>query len=487
MFKRLRNLIILGLVAIAAAAFIRVRATAQPANSGRSSAVQETSTIDKGDILITVPATGPIQANQTMSLSFPVSGKVTTVNVNEGDHVLKGQTIATLDNQAALDAVAQAQAKLIAQQVALNQIIAKPRPVDVNVAQANLDVARARLTSGSGSDPVQAQIDTLNVQSAKNQLWQTELTRDANNQQKAQLQSSPKTAAQANNLPSDTTNNANITSKSYDVQIAQSQQAADQSKGNGSNIASAQAAIESAQVDLNNLLNGGNPDDIARAQSQLQAAQASLDLAKDNLSKLTLVAPFDGVVARLNLHVGEATPNGAGVVFLDTSSYYVEVPVSEGDIASIAVGQPVTLTLDALPGVTVNGKVSRVAQTGTKSGDVVTYTVRIDMDPAGQPMLPAMSSTVNIATQQVTNVVRVRNRFVRLDRATGKTFVTVRQPSGGVREVEVSLGLRNDTYSEVKSGLQVGDVVALASTGGTGGPGGPGAGPALRLGGIGGR
>jgi multidrug efflux pump subunit AcrA (membrane-fusion protein) len=55
----------------------------------------------------------------------------------------------------------------------------------------------------------------------------------------------------------------------------------------------------------------------------------------------------------------------------------------------------------------------------------------------------------------------VRNHFVRLDRAAGKAYATVRQPDGRYREVEIVLGLRNDTYSEVKRGLAVGDLVAV--------------------------
>ena len=70
-------------------------------------------------------------------------------------------------------------------------------------------------------------------------------------------------------------------------------------------------------------------------------------------------------------------------------------------------------------------------------------------------MLPSGSET------QISNSVRIRNRFVRVDRLAGKAYATVRQPDGSYKEVEISLGLRNDTYSEVKQGLAVGDTVTL--------------------------
>jgi hypothetical protein len=72
-----------------------------------------------------------------------------------------------------------------------------------------------------------------------------------------------------------------------------------------------------------------------------------------------------------------------------------------------------------------------------------------------------MSATTTITVNQLTNVLRVRNRFVRLDRKTGRASVIVRQPDGKLREVDVTLGLRNETFSEVKRGLTDGDIVVV--------------------------
>ncbi len=485
MYKRFRTLIIIALIAIGVAVLIRFRLNARAVNGG-ATVVQEMTTVDQGDILLTVSATGPIKARQNVSLAFLVTGKVTSINANEGDSVRQGQTIAMLDSQAYLDAIALAQQKVAAQQIALEKLTTKPRPEDLDVYQASLNVAKAKLKSAkSGPSKIQQQIDQLNIEKAKNQLWQTELDRDNVNKQKADLEKNPRTAPQAASLPSDNKTNAGIAASDFQVQIAQANLAADQAKsGDPASIAAAEAQITSAQVALDNLLKGGNQDDVARTQAQLQAAQAALELAKANLAKATLLAPFDGILAKVNLHVGETPPAGPAAVVLDASAFYVDVPVDEADVSRIAVGQPVTLTLDALPGVTVNGKVSRIADTSIKSGDVVTYTIHIDIDPAGHPLLSAMSATATITTDQIKNVVRVRNRFVRLDRTTNQAFANVRQPDGTFKEVEITLGLRNDTYSEVKSGLAAGDVIAVLQNSstllapGTGNQGGGFGGPA---------
>lgn len=495
MFTRLRNLALIGVVLIAIAGVARMITTPQQTVSAQSgSATQDTAKVERGGVAVTVSATGSIEANQSVSLSFVTTGVVKTINVREGDHVRKGQTLATLDTTSAQDALLLAQAAVSSQEIALRALTDKPRQVDINVYQAALDVAKAQLKeSSSGTSAITNQINAVKVESAKNTLWQTELTRDASNQQKTKLASDPRTAQQAANMPTDQQNNANIQASDYDVQIAQAQAAASKSSGGSvSGIASAQAAVTSAQVALDNLLNGGDKDDIAQAQANLKSAQHALDSAKADLAKTSLVAPFDGVVATINLNVGETAPTSDAVVMLDTSNFYVDVPIDETDISQVEVGQSVTLTVDALPGKAITGKVAQIATTSTLSGNVVTYTVRINIDPTDQPLRSAMSTTATITTQQANQVLRVLNRYITTNSSTGKSFVNVRQPDGTFKAVEVTLGLRNGTYTEIKSGLSEGDVVTSGATtqtsgstttsGGAGRPGGVG----IPLGGAGG-
>jgi multidrug efflux pump subunit AcrA (membrane-fusion protein) len=481
MYKRLGYVILVGTILIGVAAFVRNRSLAQPGSS--AAGVQEVGAAERGDILVTVSATAPLQAKRQVSLTFPITGKVTTVNVEEGDFVRKGQVIAMLDTQVYQDNLAAAEANVLAKQIALQKLQEKPRQVDIDAAQANLNLAQARFkeASASGTDKLQAQIDQLNVDKAKTSLWQSQLQRDADDKAKADLQKDPRTAPMASSLPSDRQHNKDLTSKEFDVQIQQSMQTSDQSKmGDISSMANAQAQVTSAQVALDNLIKGPGAEDIAQAQAQVDASQAAVEQVRRNLAKGSLVAPFDGVVARLNVHLGEAAPTtGPAAIMLDTSTFYVDVAVDERDIAKVATGQIAALTFDGLPGVSVNGKVTYIAPTATRNGDVVTYLVRAEIDPAGQTLLTSMSATVGIITDQAKDVVRLRNRFIRLNRATGKALVDVLQADGSYKQVEVTLGLRNDTYSEIKSGLNAGDGVGILTnrsrtTGSFGGPGGTG-------------
>ncbi|HVO44047.1 MAG TPA: efflux RND transporter periplasmic adaptor subunit, partial [Aggregatilineales bacterium] len=321
------------------------------------------------------------------------------------------------------------------------------------------------------------QIDQYNVELAKNQLWQAQLARDLNNQKKADLLSNPKTAPQAASLPSDTANNKSLNAPTYGVTIAQDNLAADQTKGgNAGSIMSAQAAVTSAQASLNALMAGPNPDDVKQAQANLASAQAAVVSAQQDLAKTRLVAPFDGQVAQVNLSVGQYAPTNQDVVLLDVSSFYVDLPVAELDIANVKVGETVNLHFDSLPNAAIQGKVILVADTAN-TGTPVTYTVRVVIDPAGQPLLSALSATANIVTSNAANVIRLPNRFIRIDRTRNQTFATVQQPDGSFKEVALQIGTTNDTYTEVKSGLNVGDVVITPQAFLNGGSGGPGGGP----------
>ncbi len=492
MYKRLRNLFVLGCIVILVVAFVRVRFL-EPGSGEDNAAVEETSVVDRGDIVLTVGATGPAHAKTEVALAFPSTGDVAQVNVTEGSRVLKGQTLASLDTRTLQTALQNTQLAFNLQQVAYNSIVSTPRDVDLNAARAALDAAKAQLSASyiGGYDPLQVRIAELQLELAKNAAWQSQLQRDQavaesniappdiitqlyaqiwrlppdqRNQalQVLALLTAP-SALGSSLLPSPKDAEAQVRKTGYDVQIAQAQLDESKSKhGDVGSVASAQLAVTSAQAALDKLLEGADPQSLAIAGAEMKAAQTAIDLAAYNLSRSTLLAPFDGVVAKINLTPGEPAPmDKPAVILLDDSSFYVDIPVDEVDIAKVAEGQPVTLAFDSLPGEIVTGRVSRIAQTALGVGDVVTYAVRVEIDAAGHAIRSGMSATATITVSQLKDALRVRNRFVRLDRKTGRATVIVRQASGSLREVVVTLGLRNETYSEVKAGLSEGDMVAV--------------------------
>jgi HlyD family secretion protein len=152
--------------------------------------------------------------------------------------------------------------------------------------------------------------------------------------------------------------------------------------------------------------------------------------------------------------------------------------VDEIDIGRIRQGQPAEISLDAFAEQTFAGTVTDIApRPAEKEGDsIVTYEVTITLDPSGQPLnlLTGMTATAAIQTRQLKDVVVVPNRAIQIDRAgSGEPVVFVEKLDGQGQStrVEVELGSRNGSVTEVVAGLEEGDQVIIRQRLETGGPG----------------
>src|SRR5262249_12025900 len=133
--------------------------------------------------------------------------------------------------------------------------------------------------------------------------------------------------------------------------------------------------------------------------------------------------------------------------------------IDEAYVARISIGQAVNLQFDALPGVMLPGNVTRIGQTGDRSGSIITYVVRVAINPTGEPLLPSMTTTATIINGSAKDVVRIPNRYITVENSLKKPYAIVQQQDGSDKTVEITLGLRDDAMSEVKSGLKAGDIV----------------------------
>ena len=155
------------------------------------------------------------------------------------------------------------------------------------------------------------------------------------------------------------------------------------------NIAFGQRNAAQAQLDL--LEAGSTQEQIEAAQGRVAQAQAALDEA-------TLSAPFDGMIAELNANVGEMAGPGLRIASIaDLNQWQVETDdLSEVDVVNVQPNAPVSITVDALPGVTLNGQVkSIVPRSAVKRGDV-TYTVRVAVTDPDPRLKWGMTASVDI-------------------------------------------------------------------------------------------
>ncbi|MFQ5669210.1 MAG: efflux RND transporter periplasmic adaptor subunit [Acidobacteriota bacterium] len=262
------------------------------------------------------------------------------------------------------------------------------------------------------------------------------------------------------------------------------------------------------------------------AKNRIQQAEASLNEARDQLGRCRILSPMDGVVIRKNAEVGEVaisgTLNNQGSLLLtiaDLSVMKTEVDVDETDVVDGAVGQDVSVSLDAFPSREFKGKVTRIANSAIQTASApgqrqsADYKVEVTLLESDPKIRPGLSATARITTSRREGVpsVPIQALVVReaddqkseepsraLSGGTGVAMAASRAPSPGApssggksgepeeksappekekekknKEVEgvfvvrdgkavfvpVETGIAGEKYFEVASGLRVGDQV----------------------------
>ena len=240
----------------------------------------------------------------------------------------------------------------------------------------------------------------------------------------------------------------------------------------GQNLATQQASYEE-------LLSGPNPLDIQSDQLAIEQAQNNLTDAQNTLADYTIRAPFNGVIAAVNVSVGDNASPGTAVATIITPQQYAEVPLNEVDAAKVQVGDKATLTFDALPNLTVAGHVTEMDTIGTVSQGVVTYNVQVTLDTQDPQIKPGMSVSANIITDVAQNVVGLPSSAVHTQGQTSYVLVVPRNIvastfadgsvalSGSPETVPVTTGITDGTNIEITSGLQAGEEVVLRTSAGT--------------------
>ncbi len=204
--------------------------------------------------------------------------------------------------------------------------------------------------------------------------------------------------------------------------------------------------------------------DVAQAQAKLKATRVEQ-------GRVALYAPFDGIVAKIVGELGEySTPSPPGVPtppaidLIDDRCLYVSAPMDEVDAPKIAIGQPVRVTLDALPGKTLPGKVRRVAPyvlAVEKQARTVEIEVDFERPAEASGLLVGYSADVEIVLDGHDEVLRIPTAAIQ----EGNKVLVLNDDR--LEERRIKTGLANWEYTEVTDGLQPGEriVTSLERTG----------------------
>lgn len=402
--------------------------------------------VERGTLLAVVNATGTIQPEKQTTLAFRGAGRVAEVGVQEGDFVQAGQVLARLETTELEFAIQQAELALATAQTQLLRLQRPPSEHDLATAEAALESARAsynKLLAGPSKEEIKV---------ARTNLAQSE----------AALEQAQAAYDRVSDRP-------DVAMLPQALQLEQATIAYEAAKANfelstrrptAAELASARSAVIQAESSLARLQEGASEEEIVLAQLQVEQAQLSLDQARHQLEGSELVAPHEGTITQVGIKEGELTGGQPAVVLTDSSRYHVQVGIDEIDIGRVAVGQQVTVFLDALPGEMLAGEIDQIASTAQMDTGIVSYKMTVRLAPTDAPLRAGMTANVDVVTERREDVLLVPNRFVRIDRLTGQTFVD-KLVGNEIQPIEIQVGLRDETYSEVLAGLQAGDSIVL--------------------------
>ena len=462
--------------------------------------------VKRGNLVNSISATGSVSSLQSATISWQTSGKVGNVAATLGQTVKADDVLASLDPNTLSPSIIQAQSDLISAQQALADL-QKPQPLQIAQAESNLATAQTNLndltnptalaisqaeaavvtaqanvttaqnaytTIMKGGRGTQLAIDTARADVLLAQqnvdLWQTNydnIPGDPTNDYRKASALSNLTASQNALAHAQATLNwyigppdpAEVTQRTSDLnvakaQLADAQQKLDQLKNpTQSDIDLAKAKVEDAQTALDTAKAGPTADDLLLAQNKVTLAQIEVNQAK-------LTAPFDGTITSVSVLPGDLVSNGKAAFTIDNmSKMLIDLSVSEIDVHQIKVGQPVSVTFDAIPNKEYAGQVSQIGMVGTLSQGSVYFDVTVQLTNVDSTVKPGMTAVANIEVAKADNVLEVPNRAIQTQ---GKNKFVVVISNGTEQQVPVTVGLVSDTMSEVSSpNLKEGDQVLV--------------------------
>ncbi|MFW6082658.1 MAG: efflux RND transporter periplasmic adaptor subunit [Chloroflexota bacterium] len=447
--------------------------------------------VERGDVLVSVSGSGAIKPARRVDLAFEIGGEVIGVPVDVGDEVQQGDRLVNLDTEQLSLQVTQAEASLAAAEAQLAKLEAGAKPEDVAVNESNLRGAAAQV------DVAEAELDQVAAGAKKSDIAAAEadLASAITQQKKAEdwheatLKCVTVSRSPGDVIPIDDGGVITLTEKfekticpllgvpeeqaRYRLQAAnqaleaararleQTETGPEQNMLSALrfNVAAAVAQRDAAQAQLDLLLAGPTETQIAAVQANVDQARAAVEQAQLALDQAALKAPFEGVVAAINVTVGERAATGIPIVTLiDTSQFHVTIAVDELDVASLAVGQKAEVSFDALPDVVISGTVRSIAHATTLGEGVAAYDVQIDLAPTDAAIRADMTATATVIVEEIRDALKVPTWAIHVDQATGEYYVQ-RRTGTGVQRVNVKLGARQGAIAQVLAGLSEGDVV----------------------------
>lgn len=410
-----------------------------------------TKQVDLGTFPQNIEVTGQIATGEDTQIGSPVSGRIVSVYVREGDSVSAGQTIAQLDQTDQMTRLQQARAQADSSRSTLQQAIneskaapgrtlASIRAAEQQVRQA--EQALAKIRAGSRTEEIAQAKAAVDRTSSDLKLAKSDLERKrrlyregaiaqvdveaAENRYEVAL-AAYESAVQTLNLTNDPT-------RDEDIRIAESQLA---------------AAREQLKVQKATQITDANfKERIDAARANLRSAEEGIRLAQKALADTVIRAPFSGRIVGKPAQAGAVMGPGSVVARLvNAQGVYFEAEVPEAVIPKVELGAPVAVTVDALSGAQFAGKVSAI---NPLASDVARlYTVRVTFGDSTAQLKPGMFAKGVLRLGVLTSVATIPADAVQRDGENTWVYVV---DGSKAKRVPVKV-LANTSGSSVVEGL----------------------------------
>lgn len=463
-----------------------------------------TSTAQMQEMTVSVSSTGTIQPIDSYNVSGMVTGEVLEAPFEVGDQVEKGDVLYRIDPGSAETALQQAQLSVQQAQLNYDSIVdgLNPKASGAGVVQ-KLHVKKGDLVSAGSpiADISDTSTITLTVPFQSADAQRIAVGSSAQVTLAGTLETLTGTVESVANAdlvgnggalvrqvkirvqnPGALTTSTTATAKvgsiacagsgTFEANLTQTVVATGSGEVVSLNV-SAGSRVSAGQV-LATLGGSSAQTSLENASISLQNAQLSLQNAQDALDNYTITAPISGTVIEKNFKAGDTIDNnsltaagGTLAVLYDMSTLTFEMKIDEKDINKVQVGQEVTITADAVEGVTFSGVVDTVNINGTTVSGQTNYPVTVVInDP--QDLKPGMNVSADIIVERAGTVLCVPVDAV--NRGSDKPTVQVAQEgaldeNGNVVDPskletrEVTLGRNDNDNIEITSGLSEGEIV----------------------------
>ena len=482
-----------------------------------------TAAVERRDITASITGSGTLEAANSYSVTTLLEGTILTADFEEGDQVEEGTVLYTIDSSNASSSLEKAEISLNQSQRSYNNKLESLEDLNVTASTSgrviSLDVevgddvsAGQTVATIRNSDVMSLTVPFPADDAANFYVGQTaSVTLDST------FEVLSGAVSKISAVDTVLTGNIIVREVTIDVTnpggISTTQSATAEIDGVGSSsgstfayedeavvtaaisgeVASLQVA-EGDWVDKNQVIvvlsSDTLADEIQSASESLRNAELSLESQYDQLDDYTITSPISGTIIDKNYKAGETTESNQVLCSIYDLSYLtMTLSVDELDIADIAVGQTVSITADAVEDATYEVVVTKVSVAGTSSGGVTTYPVTIRIDET-DGLLPGMSADATIVLDSATDVLAIPSAalmrgnlvLVTADSPSAANGTAMSIPGDGQKEgtdsaesasgqsgaeyvsVEVTVGVSDDSYLEVISGLQEGDTVAYIPT-----------------------